>query len=50
MNLDAFELLATRREQIEAEERYIAAVRDYWIARSRVDQLRAGSLPGKEEP
>lgn len=45
MNLDAFELLIIRREHIQAEERYIDALRDYWIAQTEVDQLRAGSLP-----
>jgi cobalt-zinc-cadmium efflux system outer membrane protein len=45
MNLDAFELLVIRREHIEAEEQAIDALRDFWIAQTRVDQLRAGSLP-----
>jgi hypothetical protein len=37
-----------RREQFEAEERYVIALRDYWVAQTEVDQLRAGSLPGRE--
>jgi outer membrane protein, heavy metal efflux system len=45
MNLDAFELLIVRREHIEAEERYVEALREYWIAQTEVDQLRAGSMP-----
>lgn len=46
MNLDAFELLVLRREQAEAEERYIDALLAYWRAKVDVDQLRAGSRPG----
>ncbi|HKA90971.1 MAG TPA: TolC family protein [Haliangiales bacterium] len=45
MNLSAFELLVARREHVAAEERAVAALRDYWIARAEVDQLRAGALP-----
>jgi outer membrane protein, heavy metal efflux system len=45
MNVDAFQLLVLRREQVSAQERYIAALRDYWVTQSDVDQLRAGSLP-----
>ncbi len=46
MNVSTFELITSRREHIEAEERYIDALRDYWVAQTEVDQLRAGSLPG----
>lgn len=45
MQIDVFELILIRREHIEAEERYVRAVRDYWIAQTETDQLRAGSLP-----
>lgn len=48
MNVDAFELLVVRREQIEAEVRYIEALRDYWVARTEVDQLRAGGATSEE--
>jgi outer membrane protein TolC len=48
MNLSPFELLILRREHIEAEERYIDALLDYWVARTEVEQLRAGSLPRGE--
>ncbi len=46
MNLSPFELLVLRREQVEAERRYIAALLDYWIVTTEVEQLRAGSIPG----
>jgi cobalt-zinc-cadmium efflux system outer membrane protein len=45
MNLDAFELLVMRREHIATEVRYIDALRDFWLAKVELDQLRAGSLP-----
>jgi cobalt-zinc-cadmium efflux system outer membrane protein len=47
MNVTTFELLEVRREQIEAQERYIDALRDYWVAAARADALRAGALPGR---
>jgi len=47
MTLDVFQLLILRREQASSEERYIDALRDYFIAQSDVDQLRAGALPGQ---
>jgi len=45
MNLSPFDLLIVRREHIQAEERYIQALRDYWVAQTEVDELRAGALP-----
>ncbi len=48
MNLDAFQLLVVRREQIEAEERYIQALRDYHLAMNEVEELLAGALPNHE--
>jgi outer membrane protein TolC len=50
MNLDAFELLAIRREQVAVEQSHVAALRDFWVAQVRADQLRAGSLPGSGSP
>jgi outer membrane protein TolC len=49
MTLDVFQLLVLRREQALSEERYIDALRDYFIAQSDVDQLRAGALPPAAE-
>ena len=45
MNQSPFELLVVRREQVEAQARYIEALRDYWVAITGVEQLRAGALP-----
>lgn len=47
MNLDTFSLLGLRREQLMAQERAIEALRDYWLARTDVELLRAGVLPGE---
>jgi cobalt-zinc-cadmium efflux system outer membrane protein len=41
----AFELLAARREQYEAYLEYIAAVRDYWLARTELRHASGGVLP-----
>jgi cobalt-zinc-cadmium efflux system outer membrane protein len=40
----AFEALAARREQYEAYLEYIAAVRDYWLARVELRQASGGVL------
>jgi cobalt-zinc-cadmium efflux system outer membrane protein len=50
MLIGAFELLAARREEIDAYERYVDAVRDYWIERARVARSVGGKLPGDEAP
>jgi cobalt-zinc-cadmium efflux system outer membrane protein len=41
----AFELLAARREQYEAYLEYIAAVRDYWLARVELRHASGGAVP-----
>lgn len=46
MLIGAFELLDARRQQIDAGAQYIQSLRDYWIARSRLDQILAGRAPG----
>jgi outer membrane protein, heavy metal efflux system len=48
MLIGAFELLAARREEVEAYEQYVDAVRDYWIARTRLARSVGGTLPGDE--
>lgn len=50
MNLDAFQLLVLRREQLSAQERHIEAVRDYWVTQSEVELLRRGGLPREQFP
>lgn len=49
MSLSPFELLIVRREQIDAERRYVDALRDYWIADAAVTALRAGATPAMPE-
>jgi cobalt-zinc-cadmium efflux system outer membrane protein len=44
MQLGVFELLLARREQIRTGQEYVLALRDYWGARSRLDQILAGRL------
>ena len=48
MLIGAFELLAARREEIDTYESYVDAVRDYWIARTRLARSVGGTLPGDE--
>lgn len=43
MTLGVFDLLRAKREQLEAQQRYIAAVQEYWHARTDLDQLLLGS-------
>jgi cobalt-zinc-cadmium efflux system outer membrane protein len=42
-----FELITARREEFEAYQAYLEAVRDYWIARSRLRLAVGGRLPGE---
>lgn len=48
MLIGAFELLAARREELDTYGKYIDAVRDYWIERTRLARLVGGPLPGDE--
>jgi outer membrane protein TolC len=40
-----FELLSDAREQMAANARYIERLRDFWIAKSRLDGALLGSSP-----
>jgi len=42
MQVGAFQLLMAKRDQIETGAQYVAALRDYWLARSRLDHILAG--------
>lgn len=44
MLVGIFQLLQAKRSQIEAGARYIDQLREYWIARSNVEELLAGRL------
>lgn len=53
MQIGLAELLDARRRQVEAYERYLETVRDYWIARAELERLVGGSLrppPPSPEP
>jgi len=45
MQLTQFELLQTKREQIDAQMRYILTLRDYWIVRAQLEHALAGHVP-----
>lgn len=42
MNSGIFELIATKRQEFEATQSYVRALRDYWIARAELVQVQAG--------
>ncbi|MCE9565876.1 MAG: TolC family protein [Planctomycetes bacterium] len=44
MQVGAFQLLQAKREQVEAGVAYIDALRDYWVARTRFEQITTGRL------
>lgn len=48
MQVSAFQLLQAKRDQIEAGASYIEALRDYWVARSRLDQILSGRMTAFE--
>jgi outer membrane protein TolC len=45
MQVGAFRLLQARNDEIDAGVAYVEALAQYWLARSRVQQILAGSLP-----
>lgn len=45
MQEDVFRLVRAKREQIQASQAYIAALRSYWLARIDVQQIKSGRLP-----
>ncbi|HVS02850.1 MAG TPA: TolC family protein [Thermoanaerobaculia bacterium] len=45
MFVGVFQLLDAKRREMEAARAYVAALRDYWLAESAVEQLLAGRLP-----
>jgi cobalt-zinc-cadmium efflux system outer membrane protein len=44
-----FTLIAARQEQFDAYQEYLEAVRDYWVARSRLRRIVGGDLPGDDD-
>ena len=45
MQLGVFELIRAREQQIETAVTYVEALRDYWLARTDLDQILSGRLP-----
>ena len=45
MLIGAYELLDLRMQEVQARERYVAAVRDYWVARADLERAVGGRLP-----
>jgi cobalt-zinc-cadmium efflux system outer membrane protein len=48
MQLSVFELLRTKEQQIESAVAYVDTLLDYWLARTDLEQLLSGRLPGAE--
>ena len=46
MQVGVFQLLQARREQLEGKRAYVRTLRDYWQARTTLEQLLAGRLAG----
>ena len=44
MQIGAFQLLQAKQEEIEAGVEYIDALRDYWTARTQLEQITSGRL------
>lgn len=42
MQVGAFQLLEAKQEEVEAGIAYIAALREYWIARTQMEQITSG--------
>lgn len=45
MLLGVFELLLAKREEYDAYQEYLEAVRDYWVARAELKRIVGGRLP-----
>lgn len=45
MFMGIFQLLDAKEQEINAGERYVEALRDYWVARSELEQILRGRLP-----
>ncbi len=44
MQVGVFQLLTAQREQVAAAREYIATLRDYWLAKSNMQQLASGGM------
>jgi len=45
MLVGTYQLLETRTDQIDTQQKYVEALRDYWVARSELELAVGGHLP-----
>lgn len=45
MQIGVFQLLQARRQELDAGRQYVEALRDHWIARTRLESILLGRLP-----
>lgn len=50
MQISGFQLLQTKRDEIETAKDYLEAVRNYWFARAELEQILAGRFIRSERP
>lgn len=43
MQIGVFQLLEAKREQLEAQRKYIQALAEYWTARTQITRIHAGA-------
>ena len=48
MELGVFQLIMARQDQVRTAQEYVLALREYWHARARLDQILAGRLVSAE--
>jgi cobalt-zinc-cadmium efflux system outer membrane protein len=48
MLLGAFDLLAAKQQEFEAYQKYLEALRDYWMIRADLQRSLGGRLPGSQ--
>jgi cobalt-zinc-cadmium efflux system outer membrane protein len=49
MLVGTFELIQAKREEFDAYQEYLEAVREYWVARTDLRLAAGGALPGDEQ-
>ena len=42
MTINVFQLLSAKQAEVSAEVQRVEALRDYWVARARVESILAG--------
>lgn len=49
MFVGLYQLVAAKREEIDAHRGYIESVRDYWMARAELERAAGGRIPGTKD-